>query len=1160
MHFARLRLSGFKSFVDPTEVAIEPGLTGIVGPNGCGKSNLVEALRWAMGENSARRMRGQEMDDVIFGGTSGRAARSVAEVQITLDNSDRTAPGLHEVDTIEVVRRIERGMGSDFRINGRSVRARDVQLLFQDNASGPASPALVSQGRVAALIAARPSERRLILEEAAGTTGLHSRRHEAELRLRSAEENLSRLDETIAQLSTQLSSLRRQARQAARYRELSDRIRVAEATLLHLRWTAALAALAAARERHRENERVVGDRMVAVGRAATEQAEAAAVLPPLRRDDQEAAAALQRLLVERDGIEAEEKRLAADTAETRRLLDQAERDVARERALAVDAAQALERLREERERIEGQAAGEGAAEAEAMAAIAARREAVEALDREATRLTEETAAAEARRQALARQAAEIETRVNGLRSRLAEAERRHAAAAAVPAGPSVEALAAAEVEAVRQLDAARTALEAAEAAVQAAAGEAAGAREAFQTADAAATRLKAEADGLRAALAGGRDARRGGQSTLVDAVSVEPGSERAFGAALGEDASIPIAAEGPLRWADLGPPAEPLPLPEGAAPLALRVSAPAALARRLAATGIVEDPARAEALQPSLRPGQVLVTPDGGAWRWDGVIVAPGAPSPAAARLAQRNRLAALEADLEIASRQAAETRSAFEAARAAATAAQERERAARQAQQAAFTALARAREAHAKAARADVERRARIEAAEAERARLAEALAEAENELAARREEAAALPPLDGRREALSRTRAAVAEARTALNHAQSRLERLQREAQGRRNRLRAIESETTGWEARARGSTDRLAELEARVATTRSSLQALLEKPASLDARRTALLDAIAAAETRRRQCGDALARAEERQVAADRELRQAEAALAEARETRVRAEAEVQAAIQARDTIAARIAERLDAPPEEARRIAGLLPDAALPDAGEIEAALERLVRDRDAIGPVNLRAEAEMAEVDERIATLIREKDDLTAAIGKLRQGIAALNREARERLSASFGQVDGHFRTLFTRLFGGGRAHLELTDTDDPLEAGLEIYASPPGKKLQHLSLLSGGEQALTALSLIFAVFLTNPAPICVLDEVDAPLDDANVDRLCNLLTELAGSGRTRFLIITHHRMTMARVDRLYGVTMVERGVSQLVSVDLEQATLHARPHQPELAL
>ncbi|HRJ62648.1 MAG TPA: AAA family ATPase, partial [Azospirillaceae bacterium] len=335
MLFTRLRLSGFKSFVDATELAIEPGVTGIVGPNGCGKSNLVEALRWVMGETSAKRMRGDDMDDVIFGGTSSRPARNLAEVSLALDNAERTAPaGLNEADDLEITRRIERGSGSDYRVNGKLVRARDVQLLFADNASGANSPALVSQGKVGQIINAKPQERRQLLEEAAGVTGLHSRRHEAELRLKAAETNLTRLDDIVGAMETQLAGLKKQAKQAARYRNLSDQIRRFEAILWRQRWLAAQAAENRARSDFMQAEQAVRGLMLAAQSAEKARGEAAAALAPLRKTQEEAAAKAQKLTLAREQLDAEERRLRDEQTALTRQLQQLAGDVAREEALA----------------------------------------------------------------------------------------------------------------------------------------------------------------------------------------------------------------------------------------------------------------------------------------------------------------------------------------------------------------------------------------------------------------------------------------------------------------------------------------------------------------------------------------------------------------------------------------------------------------------------------------------------------------------------------------------------------------------------------------------------------------------------------------------------------------------------------------------------------
>ena len=413
--------------------------------------------------------------------------------------------------------------------------------------------------------------------------------------------------------------------------------------------------------------------------------------------------------------------------------------------------------------------------------------------------------------------------------------------------------------------------------------------------------------------------------------------------------------------------------------------------------------------------------------------------------------------------------------------------------------------------------------------------------------EEHQALPNVDEDRARIETLRHELTERRTHLMECRARHDEIERMARERSKRLADIGREVQSWTDRKQASGARLTELTTRKGELVEVRTTLTGKPAELNQRRQALLNQIEGAEQARRDAADKLTTAEARLAEADKALRGAEAELARARETRVRAEGSVEQALQACHAIAERVDDRLECRPDQLYEISGLEADKPLPDLESTERKVERLHRERETMGPVNLRAEQEMNELSEQIETLSAERDDLTKAIEKLRRGINELNREGRERLLKSFTEVNEHFQKLFSKLFGGGYAHLELTESDDPLDAGLEILASPPGKKLQNLTLLSGGEQALTALSLLFAVFLTNPAPICVLDEVDAPLDDANVDRFCMMLEEMAKTESTRFLVITHHRMTMARMDRLYGVTMSERGVSQLVSVDLQKA-------------
>ncbi|MBT4589477.1 MAG: chromosome partitioning protein ParA, partial [Rhodospirillaceae bacterium] len=413
--------------------------------------------------------------------------------------------------------------------------------------------------------------------------------------------------------------------------------------------------------------------------------------------------------------------------------------------------------------------------------------------------------------------------------------------------------------------------------------------------------------------------------------------------------------------------------------------------------------------------------------------------------------------------------------------------------------------------------------------------------------EDEASLTDVEEGRRQVNSLRAVVGEKRGELVEAQSAFDTLKNQAEERRNRLQAIASQLTNWNTRKEDAEKQLEERSERKQALEAERERLAQQPEEIKRRHQDILDKVDEAEEKRKDAADRLAEAETKLADADRVLREAESKLAAVREKRVRAEAAVEQADQASAALIERMEDRLNCGPGALQELSGIDEDKELPELEAAEKRVERLLRERENMGPVNLRAEVEAQELNEQIDTLTTEREDLTKAIDKLRRGINELNREGRQRLLTSFEEVDKHFQGLFVRLFGGGRAHLELVESDDPLEAGLEIMASPPGKRLQVLSLLSGGEQALTALSLLFAVFMTNPAPICVLDEVDAPLDDANVDRFCTMVDEMAHSLSTRFLVITHHRMTMARMDRLFGVTMGEQGVSQLVSVDLGQA-------------
>ena len=1146
MEFSRLRLTGFKSFVDPTDLYIDPGLTGIVGPNGCGKSNIVEALRWVMGENAPRQMRSSEMDEVIFAGTAGRPARNMAEVLLTLDNAERDAPSAYnEGPEINVARRIERGSGSQFRVNGRDVRARDVQTLFADAASGSRTTAIVNQGQVGDLVSAKPAERRRVLEDAAGIAGLHARRHEAELRLRAAETNLDRLEDVIGTLEEQHRGLKRQARQATRYRNLSGRIRRAEAALLHRRWATVTREMADAQDALALAESEVVEITGTVARATAAREDAATAIPPLRDAERRAAEALQTLLVKRDGLELEARRTAQTVEALELQIRQLEGDASGARGRAADAEEALARLAAELQDIAARERDHGQALADLTGRLADARQADEAAERTLAAALADLTEANARRSALEQRVAETRARQERIATRrgeLAKEEAKH--------GPLREfelALADAEAGSAAAEIGIRDAQAALESADSERARTASGdeeARLALRAAEAEVDRAKSEIDALATLLDLGDS---GLWPPMIDAVAVEPGYEIALGAALGDDLLASGDEAAPVHWRESATGAEPPALPPGVPALSGVVDAPAALRLRLSQIGLVDDEADGDALSGHLAQGQRLVARSGALWRWDGYRVAAGTPTTAAKRMAQRNRLEELRGTLAVLQESRASAASTAETTGGRLRRASAAEEAARAARRDAETALAAAKAVESEAAAALAgERSFRKSAADAEAGMAAE-LAEAEAALAAAGEDLESLPDSTLQSEAVERARRALEETRGRVAVLGQDYQRKVADAEQRARRKTSIESDIEAWRARAAAAERDIEGFAARISEAEAERAALAERPAALLREGETLAADIAEASGERERCAGALADAEARLEDMARSLKADESRLAARREERVRREAEVEQAKHALDGVAARVRERLGCTPEAIEETAGIDGQAEPQDADALQARLDKLNRERENIGPVNLRADIEAAELDTRIADLHGEREDLLGAIAKLRHGIAGLNREGRERLLAAFETIDAHFRTVFARLFGGGSARLALTDSEDPFESGLEVMASPPGKRLQSMSLMSGGEQALTAISLLFAVFLTNPSPVCVLDEVDAPLDDNNVDRFCNLLDEICRDGETRFLLITHHRLTMARMDRLYGVTMPEPGVSRLVSVDLMAA-------------
>ena len=1134
MKIRRLKLGGFKSFVESAELRIEPGLTGVVGPNGCGKSNLLEAIRWVMGEGSPKSLRGGGMEDVIFAGTATRPARDFAEVSLLIEREAGDAGDEAAEGESEVTRRIERGAGSAYRIDGRDVRQKDVSLLFADAATGAHSPALVSQGRIGAVIAAKPVERRLMLEEAAGISGLHARRKDAEQKLRAAEVNLTRLNELLGDQEARASALKRQARAAERYRQISDKIRAAEGRLLYARWHEADQAAKGAADEARRAAEAVGSLQQAMQDAQLAQEHAAAELAKRRTALAEARDRARILAHELATGRARRDTVVRRLAELDRLKEALRAETAREEALREDAVKAIEALDAERQAIEGRLS-DGESQA---ARIAADLTAAEAGSRQA----EADLAALLAREAAMR--AERRVAEAALESAQAQAERAEADVARLQSqieelGDGAEHVTAKEdadrssAEAARSLANAEAMLTAAEQGRAQAAGQ----RDAHESSLAGARAALAAAQSEREALA--KALAHGGGAALAS-VRAEPGYERALAAALGDDLEAVVGGEGPRRWSGSVAEAGDPPLAEGLEPLAAHASTPPELGRRMAQIGVADQ----DQGQP-LAIGQRLVTRDGRMRRWDGFVAEAGGAA-AAERLIRMNRLAELDQALpalDVAAREAASARD---------SAAQAVEQHRRDAELARSTAAAAERQSR-EAARASDAAAGALERLEAQREALAERRADLEPLLAASRDSVdaatAALSVLadpSQLAEEIEQARSMARKAGESVADIRAAAATRAREMGADRERDAAAQREQGEWRTRARIAESRLVETAQRAQELAAERQELAGEPERLAEEIARLEKESQASDDATAQAVAAEAEAEAAGTDSARKLAEAGEAFAAARETRAGAVARAEAQEARRAELARDCGEQFECPP-------ALLPERlgfdaqALDNAETEKAGLDRMTAERERIGPVNLVAEQELAELEESRLQGAAERDELQEAIHRLRGSIGSLNREGRVRLLEAYEKVDKHFRSLFTTLFDGGQAHLELVESDDPLEAGLEIMAQPPGKRLSALTLLSGGEQALTAVALIFALFLTNPAPICVLDEVDAPLDDANVERFCDLLDRMTSETDTRYLIVTHNAVTMSRMHRLYGVTMVEKGVSRLVSVDLGSA-------------
>ena len=1149
IQFDRLRINGFKSFVEKTEMEIGHGLTGVVGPNGCGKSNLVEALRWVMGENSAKRMRGGDggMDDVIFNGSGQRSARNLAEVSLLLNNQSRTAPSAYNgADEIEVSRKIERDHGSTYKINGKTVRARDVQMLFSDMTIGANSPAMVSQGRVAQIINAKPIDRRIILEESAGISGLYARRHEAELRLRAADQNLVRIQDVVGSMETRLNELKRQVRQATRYRNVNAQIRQLEITVAWLEYKGLEDRIGACRGAFEEAESVVAEKLATVTQLTVTQNTQAEDLPNLRQAEAEAAAALQTVKIALQRLEDEASRHARELQDAETQIAQASNDMAHETHVLGESNETIERLERQHSEILSDQENDSGKLEEKEALRNDLEQKVRLLEGQYNTLMQSAAETRAQKQSLEQQISQNTNRIQTVTARKDKADQDLSQLDVVEADDNSEEIIKNKISELEQSSQEIAGeIETIRASISSIQAEITEARSTLGKAEAARSEFKTESAMLENLL---RDESNGQFKPVLDELTAESGFEKALSRALGDALLASLEGDAPARWMTRtnlhlsG-------LPHGALPLLPLVKAPKELHPALSQIGLVNDEEHGNTLKDSLEPGQALVSKDGYYWRWDGYFVKAQASDRNAVHLEQKNRFRELQERRPEIERAVEEAQAvldtavgALQAREAARNEGEVNLRKTDQELNAARVEIAQARESRARSQSESVRLKDIIRICDEDIATLEEVIKWDRERLEAC--EKAASERSDEDTEKLRRS---LLEAREAHQSAVSAFDMFQQQQNSRNARLHAISDERINTQNRQIRSRERIKQLEERLATLNEKLGQLQRQPKNFSEDKEKLLDKLSQLEKIRSEAAEKLSVVEREVTQTGRALRECESSLSEAREARAHAQATFSALKEQQETQTQHIQEQFQVQPHELPQHAAIDADANPESVESLRARKEKLMRERDNIGAVNLRAEEEAQTLEKEVGAILSERDDLTQAVEELRGGINKINAEARDRLKAAFEHVNNHFQRLFTQLFGGGKAHLALIDADDPLGAGLEIYAQPPGKTLQSLSLLSGGEQALASISLIFAMFLTNPSPICVLDEIDAPLDDANVDRVCNLLEEIAARGETRFLVITHHRMTMARMNRLFGVTMAERGVSQLVSVDLQQS-------------
>ena len=1136
MKFKSIRISGFKSFLESTEIPIDNGLTGIVGPNGCGKSNIVEAMKWVMGENSARQMRGDGMDDIIFSGTNERPARNFAEVSIKLDNTEKKAPSnFNHFDEIEISRKIEREKGSIYRVNGKQVRSRDIQLIFADNGTGARSSGIVSQGRISQIIDSSPENRRVILEEAANIKGLHSRRHEAELKLNGATDNLSRLLDIEQTYNEQLVELEKQARKASRYRSVGERLRKAESTLFIKLLNSSETDL-----KNFKNElEIATDRVnqaqLDVSKNTKSKLVAFDKIPELKKIEAEKAAFLQSLNINKIRLE-EEKSSANKTLDNIfNQISQIEIDIEREEEIKEDSKKSLLNLEDEEKKLKTESkAFEGKID-QAISLVKELKKKSDEADQDLSSINSKIYSINSNKE-------NIEKRITDLKEKIKKSEFQIPQFNILEEEKSFKENKAKIIKGRKLLEEKNKLLLTKKNEYEAIKKILNDLNKAKTEADYKVNITKAELNSLSSLL--GHDT--SSKETLENSIDSFASLEKSIGSILGETLLAPVLSNldtpknTPFWRKNLKGIIE-TKLPDGVKPIIKNIKNNSILDLALLGVGIVDNEKIAFKLQDKLSFGQALTTVEGGLWRWDGFVQPPQVQNSYSERLQNIAKLRSLEKEIPNLENRQKSIQSKIDKNELYINVIEknilELESQIYDLIEANNNLNLLNTKIESKIGSSKIlvkEHQNIIDLSNKELNLLNKELINSSNLPLLLTEELKIRNIADQCRNSLTDAMAAEQQVR---NH----------ESYQSRNLLQ-IKNQKTNWEKREDEAIARLLTLQNRQKSLSEEKQKLMNLPDNFKKREDELNLEINKALQLRNKAADNLVEAETNLNELEKLEKLSEQNMSSLREEMIKIEAKLNLSKSQVKNIEERVWEKLRINTDQLYEIANLDKNDEIDiSIDALEKTVHRLINERDSIGAVNLRAEEEMKEMRDKIKTMSDERIDLEQAIDKLKTGIFELNKEGRQRLKESFEEVNKNFKNLFQKLFGGGNAELKLIGNEDPLHAGLEVLASPPGKKMQLLSLLSGGEQALTAISLIFSVFLCNPAPICILDEVDAPLDDSNVGRFCNLLEKIVEETDTYFMVVTHHRLTMAKMDRLFGVTMEQKGISRLVAVNLEQA-------------